>query len=249
MPAEYGNLNFAEAIALFKAKLSLPTETWDAIWKDAHDTGFVVAGAMTADLLTDLRAAVDKALTEGTTLAEFRKDFDQVIERTGWEYNGGRNWRTRLIYETNLRTAYAAGRYDQMQDPDVKRLRPYKIYKHGDSIVPRPEHLKWHNLVLPADDPFWQTHFAPNGWGCKCNVFTLSERDLAKMGRSGPDTAPKIETYEWTNPRTGETIDVPEGIDPGWDYAPGAKKWAPDMGRYPEPIRNDLEDYINGKTK
>lgn len=242
MPAEYGNLPFEEAIAFFRDKLNMPTATWDEVWKEAHDTGFMVAGAMDADLLMDLRDAVDKAIADGTTLEEFRKDFDDLVEKSGWEYVGGRNWRTRLIFETNLRTAYAAGRWEQMRDPDVMRLRPYWQYRHGDSIVPRPEHLALDGLVLPADDPFWRTHYPPNGWGCKCKVVTLSKRDLAKMGKSGPDTAPEIKYYDWTNPRTGETISVPEGVDPGWDYAPGEKKWEPDMEKYPPDLREKMDN-------
>ena len=32
----------------------------------------------------------------------------------------------------------------------------------------------------------------------------------------------EIRTREWTNRLTGETRSVPVGIDPGWDYNPGA---------------------------
>jgi len=28
----------------------------------------------------------------------------------------------------------------------------------------------------------------------------------------------------WENTRTGETVQVPVGIDPGWDYNPGARR-------------------------
>ncbi len=33
--------------------------------------------------------------------------------------------------------------------------------------------------------------------------------------------APNNGEYEWTNPHTGEIIQVPNGIDPGWAYNPG----------------------------
>ncbi|MCB1738702.1 MAG: hypothetical protein KDI42_11300, partial [Gammaproteobacteria bacterium] len=131
-------------------------------------------------------------------------------------------WRTRTIYETNLRASYGAGRWAQAQR--TINLRPYGIYKHSDAVVtPRPLHLKWDGLILRLDDPWVATHWTPNGWGCKCKWFTLSERDLQRMGR-GVDTAPDDGTREWTNPYTGELHDVPNGIDPGWDYAPGASR-------------------------
>jgi uncharacterized protein with gpF-like domain len=207
------DLPFDEAIEFFRRKLNVPTLKWDDLWRGEHAKGFMVAGAYRDDLLGDFREAVDKAISQGATLEDFRKDFDAIVRRYGWSYHGTRNWRSELIYSTNIRTAYAAGRWQQMTDPDVLAQRPYWIYKHGDSRVPRPEHLAWHNLVLPADDPWWKTHYPPNGWGCKCRVFSVGSRDLARMGKSGPDEAPDSPI----DPKTG----APVGIDRGWDYNVG----------------------------
>lgn len=217
---EYGGRPFDEAIAFFRQKLNIPAEHWDDLWKMMHTKGFMVAGAMQDDLLEDLRQAVDSAISEGATLQDFRKSFDGIVEKYGWIYKGGRNWRTKVIYDTNVRTAYMAGRYRQMADPDVTALRPYFMYRHGDSRNPREQHLAWNGLVLRYDDPFWKTHYPPNGWGCKCKVLSLSQRDLVKMGKAGPDKAPKIETRTYED-RNGNKHQVPVGIDPGWDYNVG----------------------------
>lgn len=191
--------------------------------------GMMVAGAMKLDLLTDLKAAVAKGVTQGTTLAEFRKDFDAIVQKhgwTGWTGEGsevGRTWRTRLIYETNLRTAWQAGRWAQTQEG--KAQRPFLIYRHSDlSLHPRPLHQSWNGLVVAVDDPWVQTHWPPNGWGCKCRMFALGPRDLAKLGKSGPDTPPDDGTYVWKDKVTGLRHEIPRGIDPGWDYAPGASR-------------------------
>lgn len=223
MAVEYGSLPFQEQIDFFRKKLSLGTGAWTDIWQAQHDRAFVVAGALRDDLLADLRAAVDKAISQGTTLAEFRKDFDALVVRRGWVYNGGRGWRTKLIYETNLRTSYQAGRYQQMQA--VKRTRPYWRYRHSEGEAhPRPQHQAWDGLVLAADDPWWDTHYPPNGWGCRCYVETLSERDMQRMGKGRPDVAPPIKEHTVEVGKHGpspRTVTVPEGIDPGWAYAPG----------------------------
>jgi len=222
--ASYGSLPFSEQIAFFRRKINLPTEDWTQLFEAGHDHGFVVAGANRDDLLTDFRAAVDKAISQGTTLEQFRKDFDSIVAKSGWDYNGGRNWRSRVIYETNLRTSYAAGRYAQLQA--VKKSRPYWQYVHSDAVEhPRPQHLAWNGLVLWADDPWWKTHFGPNGWGCQCTVQALNKRDLEKLGKSGPDQAPPLDSKQVVIGSTGDhprTVDVPAGIDPGFAYAPGA---------------------------
>ena len=57
----------------------------------------MVAGAASDALLTDFQDALRKALEHGTTLAEFRRDFYRIVEKHGWEYNGSRNWRSRIM--------------------------------------------------------------------------------------------------------------------------------------------------------
>lgn len=213
MTAEYGNLPFDEAEQFFREKINIPTKRWDDLKRGEHARGFMIAGAQRDDMLCDFRTAIGKAIEQGTTLEEFRKDFDGIVGRYGWSYNGGRGWRTRVIYDTNLRTSYMAGRYQQMTDPDVLAYRPYWRYRHGDSRRPRPQHLAWNGMVLSADDPWWSSHYPPNGWGCKCSVEPLSRRDLARAGKSDPDQAPPIVI----DPKTG----APVGIDKGWDYNVG----------------------------
>ncbi|MFN3985729.1 MAG: phage minor head protein [Rhodocyclaceae bacterium] len=219
------DLPFAEQIDFFRRKLNLPTERWDDIRKAAHDRAFIVAGAAQADLLADLRAAVDKAIASGTTLRTFRKDFREIVARrgwTGWTGEGtaaGEAWRTRVIYETNLRTSYAAGRWRQLNDPALQAARPYWRYVHsGLARDPRPDHLAWSDagLTLPADHPFWQTHYPPNGWGCRCRVVPVREP------AEGDSTEPPG-GWDTPLPSTG----APRGIDPGWDYAPGANASTP----------------------
>ncbi len=230
-------LPFGEQIDFLRNKVNLPSRAWTDLWQAQHDVAFVLAGAAKTELVSDLRTAVDAAIAEGETLASFRQRFDEIVSKHGWNYNGGRDWRTRVIYETNLRTSYAAGRWEQLQA--TKATRPYWRYRHSNAVTdPRPEHLAWDGLVLSADDPWWKTHTPPNGWGCQCYVESLSKRDMDKLGKDGPDTAPPLNRREVTVGTRGpspRTVNVPEGIDPGFAYAPGR---ASQLG---EAVRHHLE--------
>ncbi|UTV30173.1 phage minor head protein [Photobacterium atrarenae] len=222
MPVQYGSLPFQEQIAYFRHKANVPSERWTDVWQNAHDRGFMVAGAMKTDLLADFRQAVDKAIAEGKSLGWFKGQFNDIVARHGWEpyaskSRGSANWRAQVIYETNIRQAYTAGREQQIEQ--VKSRRPYGIYKHSGSEHPRHDHLSWNNLVIPLDDPWWKTHTPINGYGCKCKKFTASERDLKRLGLTVTG-APKVTTYEWVDKVTGEVHDIPKGIDPGFDYTP-----------------------------
>lgn len=212
---------FDEQVAFFRGKLGnlVPTERWDDIWKSAHDRAFMVAGAAKADLLADLAGAVDQAIAEGETLDAFRKRFAAIVEKHGWhgwtgeETEAGRAWRTRIIYQTNLSTSYAAGRLAQLKDAGFK----YWVYRHTPNEHPRMQHLAWDGLTLPADHPFWQTHFAPNGWGCKCRISGASGPETAKLAGGKPGYTEPPAGWDAIDPKTGE----PVGIDKGWGYMPG----------------------------
>jgi hypothetical protein len=192
----------------------LPTKTWRDLQRNQHDRAFVVAGAMKADLLNDLANAVNDAMSKGLGLDYFQKEFDRIVAKHGWEYNGERRWRAGVIYGTNMRVSYAAGRLAQLRDPELIKLKPFWMYRHSGAENPRLQHKAWDKLVLRHDDPFWNTHYPPNGWGCGCGVTAVSARDIARMGG-------RIE-----KPPEGT-----DGIDEGWDYMPG-RDFANDQGEF-----------------
>lgn len=215
-PEEYQrifNLPFNEASQFFRNKLTIPTSAWDDLTKDQHAKGFMVAGATKAEMLADMRDAIQKAVDGKMTLPEWQRTFDQVVDQYGWSYNGGRNWRSSLIYNVNVRTANQAGRWKQLTDvPDGEVV--YLVYRHRDGVLhPRPLHVSWNGITLPSTHPWWTTHYTPNGWGCHCTVFraTAAEyRAAVKAGRIPP-------AEEIIDPKTG----APIGIDKGWDYNVG----------------------------
>jgi hypothetical protein len=174
-------------------------------------------------------------------LGQFQQQFDEIVEKYGWTYTGQRAWRSALIYDTNVRAAYAQGRYQQQFSPQMKKRRPYLQYRLGDVATRhRAEHEKWDRLILPADDPWWDTHYPPNGFGCKCRAFSLSERDLKRMGKSGPDETPKTRYYEFED-RNGKMHKLPVGIDPGWDHNPGKIAMTEDKSKYPKELGRYLK--------
>ena len=222
MSLAHTQLPFAEQINYYRQKLDLPTESYADIYGAEHDHAFVVAGANRLDMVADFRKAVDKAIADGTTLEEFRRDFDDIVAKYGWQYHGGHDWRSRIIYDTNLHASYQAGRYEQQQE--MKHLRPFWEYRHRDGQKhPRPEHEAWNGLVLHCDDPWWQTHYPVNAYGCKCTVFAHSKRSLERRGLKVGE-APAVEWQQQLigkNSNNPRVVSVPKGIDPGFDRIPG----------------------------
>lgn len=211
---------FAEQVAFFREKLGdlVPTATWRDMLGDRHDHAFMVAGAAEADLLADLAAAVEKAIAAGESLDAFRQRFGEIVQRNGWhgwtgeETAAGRAWRTRVIYQTNLSTSYAAGRNAQLQAGGF----PLWVYRHGGSRHPRHQHLAWNGLTLPPEHEFWKTHYPPSGWGCSCYVLgARSEKGAKRLGGDLDKALPAGWNVRGADGRL-------PGVGEGWDYAPGA---------------------------
>ncbi|MGH1460991.1 MAG: PBECR2 nuclease fold domain-containing protein [Neptuniibacter sp.] len=220
----YGGRTFKEKLNFLQKKVPLPTTSFEDVQAAQHDHAFMVAGANNRAIVEDFFKAILAAEEQGETLRDFQKRFDDIVEKHGWDYNGSRGWRSKLIYETNMRQAYNAGREAQFTDPTFKQRHPYMMYRHSGAENYRPEHKSWDGLVLPVNDPWWHKHSPQNGYGCKCKKFAVSERYLKRLGKTVPDTAPQNEYYEHLDKRTGELLQVPKGIDPGFDYTPGASQ-------------------------
>jgi hypothetical protein len=80
----------------------------------------------------------------------------------------------------------------------------------------RQEHIALNDKAFRYDDPFWDSYYPPNGWGCQCYVTTKSEsgaeQDRIVVGDSSGETLPEI--------------------DPTWKYNPGHEALAPNFNKY-----------------
>ena len=137
-----------------------------------------------------------------------------------------------LFTKTNMSTSYSAGRWAQLHDPDLLKIKPYFTYRHADGVRhPRPHHLSWNGITLPHDDIFWQTHSCPNGWLCHCRIESASARDFHSAQADGKGVKP--DRWDKIDAKTGE----PVGIDKGFGYAPGAS------------LHKQLQGFVDEKVK
>jgi len=242
----------AEAVEWFRKKGYAISFDWRDVYRREHAKYFTVAKATQLDLLADIRHAVDRAIASGQTLQQFRKELRPKLEEYGWwgkqemvdPKTGekklvqlGSPRRLRTIYETNLRTAMAAGRWERIKR--TSEARPYLRYVAVMDGRERPEHRAWHGTVLRYDDPWWSKHYPPNGWGCRCEVQQLSERDLERYGYKVSER-PKDQYAWWHNERTGQNMYLPKGIDPGFDYHVGKapRGYDPDAEKHLTPLKD-----------
>lgn len=123
--------------------------------------------------------AIDEAVSDGTTFHDFQKKIEPVLQKNGlWDEYHSPRW-LQIIFETCLRSAYAATKWKQIQA--TKDTHPYLRYLAVQDNQTHPECRALNNIVLPVDDPFWNDFYP---YGCRCTVQALSERALEQQGLS-----------------------------------------------------------------
>ncbi|MDW3711899.1 phage minor head protein [Pseudomonas sp. 2023EL-01195] len=255
----------AEAIEYFRQKGVAIGFDYRDVWQAEHQAAFTVAKVMQLDILQDIRAEIDRALVEGTTLQDFRKRLTPALQEKGWwgrqvqrdpltgaegEVQLGSPRRLKTIYDVNLRTAHSEGQWARIQDN--KEAFPYLEYDGNNSEHPRLDHSAWDGLTLPVDHPFWQAHFPVKAYGCKCRARPRTASQVERSGRPvGP--APVVPLVPYVNKRTGEVQQIPAGVDPSFHYPPGGRRGS--LARHlveklegaPPPLaRASVADLING---
>jgi len=239
-PATRGFQTPPEITRYFEQKSLKPAFSWQDVWGQEHAYAFTVAKAVDLELLTLFKTSIQRAIDEGEGFESWRGKLIPELQALGWY--GKRKvddptgkWKSKIvdfsrparlenIFWSNVRTARAAGQWERIQRTKVGL--PYLLYVRTASANPREQHLAFVGIMLLVDDPFWSTHFPPNGWGCKCSVrqITRFEYDKLKDQDGYTTEAPAIEEKTFVNRRTGEVSKVPAGIDPGWGTNPGLSR-------------------------
>jgi len=238
------------AIDYIKNKKLKPGFSYKDVWHEEHATAFTVAKAMQTDVLSDLHKAVTAAMEKGQSFESFRKNITPVLREKGWwgrkemldPVTGktvaaqlGSDRRLKTIYNVNTRSAFQRGQYERTMASD---LHPYLMYRVGPSKTHREEHLAWDGLVLPKEDPWWDSHFPPNGYGCKCRTIAVTEARKKKYEAEGIPTArrhdgtgggnipaknvpPKDGYHYFYNERKRVLQSVPNGVNPAFNWHQG----------------------------
>ena len=224
----------AEAIRYFRRKGLQASFAWQDMWQEEHARAFTVAKAMKYSVLQDIRDQVDKALADGTTLRTFQDELRPKLEAAGWWGKQkavdpltqetklvqlGSPRRLRTIFDVNMRAARATGMWERVQD--TKDALPFLQYQTAGDDRVRPEHAAWDGTTLPVDDDWWNVHYPPCDWECRCTVIQLSQGMLERQGGKVTERPIAFPARSYTNPRTGEVVRVEGGIGPGWGYNVG----------------------------
>jgi SPP1 gp7 family putative phage head morphogenesis protein len=212
---------FEEAIRQFRKRVPISDEAWEALTEAEREFAFKVSGVAQADLVSDAWVEIDRAISEGTTLDDFKAAVGDRLEEA---WGGADPTRLETAFRTNTQSAYNAGRHEILDHPAVKKARPFLRFDGVDDARQSEICAALDGTVRPADDPFWDSHHPPLHFNCRSILTPLSDEEADDEGidDKGPDVEP----------------------DEGFGSPPTVGgDWQPDPKDYPAPIA----DILRGK--
>jgi len=211
---------FEEALAAIRKRVPMSDAAFASLLTASHETAFTIAHVAQVEVAAMVWQSLDRAMQHGVPFAQWKKDAAPMLEAA---WNGSvKNPGARLetIYRNAVHTSYNHGRWEQMDDPDVVKLRPFREFdairdKRTSDIC-----VKCDGTVLPADDPWWNDHVPPLHHRCRSKVRSLTKRQGQRKAAAGrrPTAAP----------------------DKGFGKIPKPGRshlGKPDLSRLPEPLR------------
>lgn len=256
-----------EAIKFLNDKGYRTSWDWQDTWQEAHAKSFTVAHCMKMDVLQDIKESLNKALNEGTTFEQFKKDLIPTLKAKGWwgtqvnvDSKGNANVRElgsprrlNTIFQTNMQSAYQTGRYKSlMENTDNAPYWKYSSILDGKT---RPAHRALNGKIFRFDDPFWSSHYPPNGFNCRCTVYSVDKLEADNIQVESSEG--NLQTgYSLISKKTGEMAEVTTykgkdqygnefkvAPDAGWNYNVGKSAYQPDLEKYDY---NIAKQYVEG---
>lgn len=181
-----------EAARLIAGKASVERKVFDRLLPDLRARGFTVTGIESATVRQRIRDRIAE-LPRGASWEELRAEIvEDAIPyfvdpskdpEKQFEQEAAAERRAELLLRVHGFQAYQAVQYQVMRET-ADALPYWQYLTMGDDAV-RPEHAALNGLVLPADSPFWDTHYPPWDWNCRCQVVAISAADAGEIEAGG----------------------------------------------------------------
>ena len=108
------------------------------------------------------------ALTDESGKLREWSDFRDAAQKIGVKYN--ERW-MRTEYDQAISGATSAARWKEYEK-NAEFMPNLQYQTVGDENV-RDEHQMLDGIVRPMSDSFWDSHYPPNGWGCRCEAIQI----------------------------------------------------------------------------
>ena len=164
-----------------RERRAISAEAYKRLAPELRQRAFTATGIDSMNTMREIQEITAKFM-EGKSFREARSEIAEAFLEKHTPAEAARN--AARIVRINAAQAYARARYEAQQE--TKDAFPYLMYRTmGDDNV-RRDHDKLDGIILPADDPFWHTHYPPWEFGCRCVVVSITAEEAESMGAFKP---------------------------------------------------------------
>lgn len=169
-----------KAISYLKKLPSVRKADWEAAAAKFRRPAFFIAGIENRQILEIIRTVIEESLREGLSLEKF----EQRVRNRLWtlRIKGGH---LRTVWHMNVSNAYRAGRYEELQQPEIKGVLTHYLFDAIVDGVVRPNHKALENGIAPINWPGWEKYRDPLGFNCRCQRIAISSARARRMIESG----------------------------------------------------------------
>lgn len=194
-------------VAWFALQLGLVSEELEKLLPQMAAQAEIAAEWQQLSMLSEVLIAGREAAAAGTTFEAFRVALKEKLEKT-WSAQVDNN-RLEAVFQTNMQRAQVAARVKQLQaEGDSHPFWKFSaIVDQATTAVCRASH----NVVLPANHPWWKTHTPPLHMLCRSTIVALTERTAKQLG----------------------VADKPTELEPAEGFGDPASLWKPDLRTLP----------------
>ena len=128
-------------------------------------------------------------------------DFKTEATKLNDAHNG--RW-LKTEYDQAVTSARAARKWQDIER--TKGLYPNLQYRAIQDDRTRRQHNNWHGMILPVDHPFWNTHYPPNDYGCRCTV-RRTDNPVDEKGYNTKDMPDLPPQWNQNVGKTGKVFD------------------------------------------
>lgn len=187
-PVTADPLRFDEAMLFFDERVPVTSEEFETLGKDARSRSFTISGANELAVVQTVFNEIKRAVEAGEPIQDFRK---RVKAKLRGDWTRATSARLDTIFINTTQKAYGRGRFEQLNDKDVKRTRPFWLY---DAVLDSRTTMICESLngtIRPADDEWWGGHYPPMHHRCRSGIRSLRRSVAEEAGLTAPEDRPE----------------------------------------------------------
>jgi len=170
------------AIDYLKALAPMERAKWEQLVAGARSRAFTIAGVHQQSLLEGMRNLIAESLSKGMSVEEFVKDARDMLH--SFQFSASR---LRTVWNTNVGSALARGREEELADPEVAALIPYRLFDAMNDSFTRENHAAGDGGIAPA--AWWDSEGSDLkpllGFNCRCVLLGITRTRAMKMIEDG----------------------------------------------------------------